>query len=129
MVPIPCKSNGKKQWISAKFSSNLLRYLNLVKNQRIILYQLKNLQVIATFKCYRVWEKYAWNEHFCLPSREVTTTKSWKSYNLTQLVQQRRICINMENQKIPLCIFYKCTLHGMVWSVNGLAVFDGNKKF
>ena len=57
MVPVPCKSNGKYK----EFQNNFLkiyRYLNLLKNQRLIL--------------YRAWEKYLllifslnfeWNGH------------------------------------------------------------------
>jgi hypothetical protein len=77
--------SSKSNWKDKEFEYNFLiicRYLNLVQNQRIIVWQIENSQVVKTWKFWTkhgeiklFWSNFPWNEaHF--PHERETTHKN-----------------------------------------------------
>jgi len=62
IVPVPSTSNGKENEFEYIFLQ-IYRYLDIVENQRIISYQIKNSQVVTTFKFYTEYWKNIYYFH------------------------------------------------------------------
>jgi hypothetical protein len=62
MVTVPSKSNGNDKDFHHNFHK-IDRYLDIVENHRIISYQIKNSQVVTTFKFYTEYWKNIYYFH------------------------------------------------------------------